>query len=54
MNGRVYVPRIRKDIEGGRESGARSTPTFFVNGRICDVSYDLKALFAAVEAVLRQ
>ena len=54
MNGRVYVPRIRKDIEGGRESGARSTPTFFVNGRICDVSYDLKALFAAVEAALRQ
>lgn len=54
MSGRVYVPRIREDIRGGRESGARSTPTFFVDARVCDVSYDLKALFVAVEAALRK
>ena len=54
MSGRTHVPRIREDIQGGRASGARSTPTFFVAARICDVSYDLKALFVAVEAALRK
>lgn len=54
MGSHAHMPRIRDDIRGGRESGARSTPTFFVNGRICDVSYDLKALFNAVEAALHK
>jgi protein-disulfide isomerase len=54
MNDGVHLPRVRDHIKSGRESGARSTPTFFVDGRICDVSYDLKALFVAVEAALRK
>jgi len=31
----------------------RSTPTFFVNGRIEDVSFGMRALFDAVEARLQ-
>lgn len=54
MNDHVYVQRVREHMQSGRKSGARSTPTFFVDGRICDVSYDLRALFNAVEAALRK
>jgi protein-disulfide isomerase len=43
---------VREDIEGGRASGARATPTFFVNGVLQDVSGGLQALFARVEAEL--
>jgi protein-disulfide isomerase len=39
-------------MQSGRESGVRATPTFFLNGRIQDVSFGLTALFAAVEAAL--
>ena len=50
---RLYVQRIREHIQSGRESGVRATPTFFVNGRIQDVSFGLASLFDAVETVLR-
>ena len=49
----VYLQRVREDIEGGRASGARATPTFFVNGVLQDVSAGLQALFDRVEAELR-
>ena len=54
MKDRAYVQRIREHIKGGRDSGARATPTFFVAGRIQDVSFNLHSLFDAVEAALRK
>ena len=48
----VYLQRVREDIEGGRASGARATPTFFVNGVLQDVSGGLEALFDRVETEL--
>src|SRR3954452_8652294 len=33
----VYLQRVREDIESGRASGVRATPTFYVNGAIQDV-----------------
>ena len=50
----VYLQRVREDIEGGRASGARATPTFFVNGALQDVSGGLQALFDRVETELRK
>ena len=50
MAGTVYLQRVREDIEGGRASGVRATPTFFVNGELQDVSYGLQSLFDKVEA----
>jgi protein-disulfide isomerase len=41
-------------MASGRESGVRGTPTFFVNGEVCDVSFGLDRLFAAVEAQSRR
>ena len=49
----IYLQRIREHTQGGRDSGVRGTPTFFVNGNVQDVSFGLQALFDAVEAALR-
>ena len=54
MSNHAHVQRIREHVQSGRDSGARGTPTFFVNGRIQDVSFDLQSLFKAVEAALRK
>ena len=54
MDNRVYLHRIREHIQSGRESGARHTPTFFVDGKIQDVSFGLQLLFDAVELALRR
>jgi protein-disulfide isomerase len=54
MNDHVYLQRIREHLQSARDSGARSTPTFFVDGKIQDVSFDLRSLFDAVEAALRK
>jgi protein-disulfide isomerase len=45
-----YLQRVREHIEGGERSGVRATPTFFVNGKIHDVSFGLHSLIEAVEA----
>ncbi|TMH70757.1 MAG: DsbA family protein [Betaproteobacteria bacterium] len=48
----VYLQRVREDIEGGRASGVRGTPTFFLNGAVQDVSFGLQRLFEKVQAEL--
>jgi len=52
MDDGVYLQRVREHMEGGRASGVRATPTFYLNGSILDVSYGLTSLFGAVEAAL--
>jgi protein-disulfide isomerase len=54
MNDHVYLQRVREHQQSGRDSGVRATPTFFVNGRIQDVSFGLHALSEAVDAALRR
>lgn len=53
MEDRVYLQRIREQMQGGRDSGVRATPTFFVNRGLQDVSFGLDSLFDAVQAALR-
>lgn len=48
----VYLQRIREHEQSGNESGVRSTPTFFVNRVLHDVSFGLPRLFEAVEVLL--
>lgn len=52
MDDHVYLQRVREHIQGGLDSGVRGTPAFFIDGRIQDVSFGLRALFDAVEARL--
>jgi protein-disulfide isomerase len=53
MDDEIYLQRVREHMESARQSGVRGTPTFFVNGRIHDVSFGLRALFDAVEEALK-
>jgi protein-disulfide isomerase len=53
MDDEIYLQRVREHMDSGRRSGARGTPTFFVNGRVLDVSFGLRALFDAVEEALK-
>jgi protein-disulfide isomerase len=52
MDDHIHLQRVREHLQGGLDSGVRGTPTFFIDGRIQDVSYGLRALFDAVEARL--
>jgi len=52
LGDQVYRQRVNEHIEGGRRSGVRQTPTFFLNGVITDVSFGLEHLYQAVEKAL--
>jgi protein-disulfide isomerase len=53
MDDEIYLQRVREHLESGQASGVRATPTFFINGRIQDVSFGIRALFDAVEGALK-
>jgi len=53
MRDERYLQRVREHIEGGTSSGARATPTFFINGRIQDASFGLQHLAEGVAAALK-
>jgi protein-disulfide isomerase len=50
----IYLQRIREHQRSGHDSGVRGTPTFFLNGRIFDVSFGMQSLFDAVEKELNR
>lgn len=52
MDDEIHLQRIREHQRSGAESGVRATPTFFMNGRILDVSYGLHTLPEAIDAAL--
>ena len=49
-----HVDRVRRDVESGRRSGVRGTPTFFLNEMRYGDAFDLDALRAALEDAARQ
>ena len=54
MDDHVYLQRVREHMQSGRDSGVHATPTFFVDGKLKDVSFGMSSLFDAVEAALRK
>jgi len=53
LNDQVYRQRVNEHVDGGKLSGVRGTPTFFLNGKTVDVSFGLEHLRQAVEEALR-
>lgn len=53
MGDHVYLQRVQEHLAGGNRSGVRATPTFFVNGTVQDVSFNLEQLQTAIEAAIR-
>ena len=49
-----YLQRVREHVDGARRSGARGTPTFFLNGAIFDVSFGMQRLHDAVAKLVRE
>jgi len=52
MSDHVYLQHVQEHIDGGTKNRVRSTPTFFVNGVVHDVSFGLEHLQRAIETVL--
>lgn len=52
MRERAWLPMVKAQIADGEQSGVRSTPGIFLNGRIHDVSAGLRSLFDAVDALV--
>ena len=48
----VHVARVRENVAEGRRLAVRHTPTFYVNGALCDVSFGVQHLERAVEKAL--
>jgi len=48
----IYLQRIREQFAGGQRSRVRATPGLFLNGKVVDVSFDLRGLVDAVEREL--
>jgi protein-disulfide isomerase len=45
----TYAEEVRADFMSGVRSGVNGTPTFFINGRRHDESWDLDSLLAAID-----
>jgi protein-disulfide isomerase len=43
-----YAPRVREDIRSGLRGGVNGTPTFFINGKRYDGTFDLDHLLDAL------
>ena len=52
LDDHIYLQRVREHLASGNESGVRSTPAFFIDGQIQDVSFGLNQLVEAVKARL--
>jgi protein-disulfide isomerase len=50
LTNQTYAERVRADFMSGVRSGVNGTPTFFINGRRHDDSWDEQTLLAAIDA----
>jgi len=50
LAGHVHAARVREDFMSGVHSGVNGTPTFYINGKRHDSSYDLETLLSALDA----
>lgn len=54
MQDHAHLAIVREHLGNGERSGVRSTPGFFINGKIQDVSFGLRSLFDATESALKK
>ncbi len=52
LDDEIYRQRVREHQAGGRTSGVHGTPAFFVDGKLFDVSFGMRALAERVSALL--
>jgi protein-disulfide isomerase len=49
---REFLPRVKNDFTGGVRSGVNGTPTFFIDGKRQDASFEYQDLVEAIDAAL--
>jgi protein-disulfide isomerase len=54
MDDHIYLQKVREQMDGGRRSHIRATPTFFLDGVVQDISFGMQALHDAVAAAVRR
>jgi|GEM_PF-2450167 len=52
LDDEIYRHRIREHEDGRFKSHLHASPEFFVNGTLCDVSFELEHLESTVRAAL--
>jgi protein-disulfide isomerase len=52
VENRAYLERVKADFSSGVRSGVNGTPTFFINGKRHDASFEYNDLVAAVDEAL--
>lgn len=53
MADRIYTQRVQEHRRAAAQSGVRTTPTYFLNGKVVDVSSGFDRLEQAVDALLK-
>ena len=46
---RVYSSYVDEDIQSGKSSGVKGTPTFFINGELYNGAWDLDSLLGELD-----
>jgi protein-disulfide isomerase len=54
MADRIYTQRVQEHRRAAEHTGIRTTPAFFLNGTVVDVSFGLEHLETAVQAALER
>jgi protein-disulfide isomerase len=52
LDSREFLPRVKNDFTGGVRSGVNGTPTFFINGKRHDASFEYEDLVQAIDAAI--
>jgi protein-disulfide isomerase len=52
VENREYLERVKADFSGGVRSGVNGTPTFFINGKRHDASFEYEDLVAAIDVAV--
>ena len=52
VENREFLSRVKSDFTGGVRSGVNGTPTFFINGKRHDASFEYADLVEAIDAAL--
>ena len=52
VENREFLPRVKNDFTGGVRSGVNGTPTFFINGKRHDASFEYEDLVDAIDAAI--
>jgi protein-disulfide isomerase len=54
LSGERHLEFVLAQNEGGKKSGVRATPSFFINDTFCDISFGVRSLMNTIELLSKQ